>query len=215
MSSVDHLDAVTVDALGTLVELDDPVPPLRAALAALGVVRSPEEVASAFAAEADYYKSRLGEPGPWDDEAVAALRRDSASVFVSALAAPLAAEEFAPAFVEAIRFRLADGAAETLRALKRAGLALACVSNWDPTLPERLDELGVAPLFDAVVTSAEAGAAKPDPTIFRAALARLGVAPSRVLHVGDSAADREGARAAGLAFAPAPLGTLPERLGLE
>jgi HAD superfamily hydrolase (TIGR01509 family) len=215
MPSVDRLEAVTVDALGTLVELGDPVPRLQAALAARGVARSPEEVASAFEVEAVYYRSRLGEPGPWDAEAVAGLRRDCAGVFLSALGAPLAPDDFAPSLVEALRFHLTDGAAEALGALKRAGLALACVSNWDPTLHEALGELGVAPFFDAVVTSAEAAAAKPDPQIFDVALTRLGVAPERALHVGDSDADREGARAAGLAFAPAPLVTLPERLGLE
>jgi HAD superfamily hydrolase (TIGR01509 family) len=215
MPSADHLDAVTVDALGTLIELDDPVPRLQAALAAGGVARSPEEIARAFEAEAEYYKSRLGEPGPWDDEAVAGLRRDCVTVFLSALAASLAVEGFVPAFVQALRFHLTDGAAEALGTLKRAGLTLACVSNWDPTLHERLDELGVASLFDTVVTSAEAGAAKPDPRIFRVALARLGVEPARALHVGDGEADREGARAAGLAFASAPLVTLPGRLGLQ
>ena len=215
MRSVDELDAVTVDALGTLVELDDPVPRLRAALAAHGLPRSEADVASAFRVEAAYYRSRLGDPGPWDDETVAALQRDCARVFLAALAAPLAPDEFAPAFVETLRFRPADGAAEALVTLKRAGLALACVSNWDPTLHERLGELGIAPLFDAVVTSAEAGAAKPDPRIFGMALARLGVAPARALHIGDSDADREGASAARVAFAPTPLATLPKRLGLE
>jgi putative hydrolase of the HAD superfamily len=34
------------------------------------------------------------------------------------------------------------------------------------------------------------------------------------LHVGDEDADRGGAAAAGLAFAPPPVATLPERLGL-
>ncbi|MGH3033977.1 MAG: HAD family hydrolase, partial [Gaiellaceae bacterium] len=54
----------------------------------------------------------------------------------------------------------------------------------------------------------------PDPAVFRAALQRLGVAPERAVHVGDSDADRAGAEAAGLAFEPAPVATLPERLGL-
>ena len=37
------------------------------------------------------------------------------------------------------------------------------------------------------------------------ALERLRVRPERALHVGDSAADEQGARAAGMRFAPAPL----------
>jgi HAD superfamily hydrolase (TIGR01509 family) len=68
--------------------------------------------------------------------------------------------------------------------------------------------LGVAPLVDTIVTSAEAGAAKPDPAIFRLALERLRVQPERALHVGDEPLDEEGARAAGMHFAPAPLRSL-------
>jgi HAD superfamily hydrolase (TIGR01509 family) len=214
MPFANDLDAVTVDALGTLVELDDPGPGLVAALADRGVARSPDAVAAAFTAESEYYRARIGEPGPWDERAIAELRRDCAGVFLSALAAPLEAARFAPAFVGALRFRLLEGAGEALQALRSAGLALACVSNWDPTLHERLRELGVGSAFEAVVTSAEEGAAKPDPRIFRTALARLGVEPARALHIGDSDADREGARAAGLRYEPPPLVTLPNRLGL-
>ena len=75
------------------------------------------------------------------------------------------------------------------------------MSNWDETLPGRLEAFDV----DVVVSSAEAGASKPDPAIFRLALERLGVQPERTLHVGDSPADAEGAQAAGMRFAPAPL----------
>jgi putative hydrolase of the HAD superfamily len=93
-------------------------------------------------------------------------------------------------------------------------LALACVSNWDVSLRSQLGRAGLGGLFDTVVSSAEAGAAKPDPVVFRLALDRLGVPPARALHVGDGDADREGAAAAGLVFEPTPLATLPERLGL-
>ena len=45
------------------------------------------------------------------------------------------------------------------------------------------------------MTSAEAGAAKPDPTAFRLALERLGIEAGRALHVGDEDEDEEGAAA--------------------
>jgi HAD superfamily hydrolase (TIGR01549 family) len=64
------------------------------------------------------------------------------------------------------------------------------------------------------VSSAEAGAEKPDPRAFAKAVDRLGVRAERALHVGDDEADQAGAAAAGLAFEPAPLATLPARLGL-
>ena len=81
------------------------------------------------------------------------------------------------------------------------------MSNWDVGLAEQLERIGADHFFSTVVTSAEAGAAKPDPAAFRLALQRLGVEPARALHVGDEAEDEEGAAAAGMRFAPAPLET--------
>jgi HAD superfamily hydrolase (TIGR01509 family) len=81
------------------------------------------------------------------------------------------------------------------------------VSNWDIGLADRLEQLGIAALFSAIVTTAEAGAPKPQPAVFRLALERLGVEPGRALHVGDEPEDEQGARAAGMRFAHAPLST--------
>ena len=215
MPSASELDAVTVDAFGTLVELVDPVEPLRAALSERGVERTREEVAAAFAAEASYYRSRLADPAVRGEDGLAVLHRECARVFLAAVGAELDPSEFAPAFAGALRFRLTGRARETLEELRAADLALACVSNWDPTLRRHLEGLGVADLFAEIVTSTETGAEKPDPAIFHVALERLGVRPARALHVGNEDADREGALAAGLAFEPAPLATLPERLGLR
>jgi HAD superfamily hydrolase (TIGR01509 family) len=142
------------------------------------------------------------------------LRRDCAAVFLDALDGDLDAEEFAPAYVAALEFRTISGAEVALESLRSAGIALACVANWDISLHDHLTDLGLADHFAAVVTSAEGGAPKPDPAPFRLALERVGVGAARALHVGDGDSDRDGARAAGLAFEPAPLATLPGRLGL-
>jgi len=189
------LDAVTIDAYGTLVTLVDPAPALRAALAERGVDRSAGDVAAAFRAEAEFYRKRTHEK-PLED-----LHRRCVTVFLDTARAELDVEEFTPAFLDALVFVPLPGVVETIRHLRARGLALAVVSNWDETLPERLEAFGV----DAVVSSAEAGASKPDPAIFRLALDRLGVRPERALHVGDSPADEKGALAAGMRFAPAPL----------
>ena len=86
-----------------------------------------------------------------------------------------------------------------LASLRRRGVMLAVVSNFDSRLPPLLDGLGLAGFFDAVVCSGEAGAAKPDGAIFAHALAALGVEASETLHVGDDPeADYAGARAAGI-----------------
>ncbi|HYY77416.1 MAG TPA: HAD-IA family hydrolase [Gaiellaceae bacterium] len=213
MPSANDLDAVTVDAMGTVVELADPVPRLQDALSRRGEQHDPDPVRDAFAAEVAYYVPRAHEGR--DPESLAALRVACAAVFLEALGAELDADEFAPAFAGALAFRPLDGAQRSLARLRAAGLALACVSNWDLSLAEYLEEAGLAHHFDTVVSSAEAGAPKPDEAVFRVALERLGVEPGRALHVGDGEGDRRGAAAAGLAFEPTPLATLPERLGIS
>ncbi len=200
MGRLSDLDAVTIDAYGTLVTLVDPVPSLRAALAARGVQRPADEVRAAFRAEAEYYSARTHEK-PLDD-----LRRRCVAVFLDAAGAELDVGAFTPAFLDALVFEALPGTHEAVARLRAHGLALAVVSNWEETLPERLDGLGFD--VDAIVSSAEAGRAKPDPAVFELALSRLGVRAERALHVGDSPADEEGARAAGMRFAPAPLAGL-------
>ena len=204
------LDAVTIDAFGTLVGLREPLDALDEALRARGVRRAREEIAAAFAEEGRYYRDRSYEGA--DDASLALLRRDCAAVFLAALGVDLDPAEFAPAYVATLEFEPMPGAAEAVAELERLGLRLAVVSNWDVALPDHLEELGLARYFATVVTSAEAGAPKPDPRIFELALERLGVSPSRALHIGDSEADEVGAHAAGMAFAPAPLADLPASL---
>ena len=105
------------------------------------------------------------------------------------------------------------GARAACLELAAAGLRLAVVSNWDVGLHDQLRALGLDTVVDTVVTSAEAGAPKPAPAVFELALARLGVDdPARAVHVGDAAADAEGAQAAGLHFEPAPLADAVRRI---
>lgn len=86
-----------------------------------------------------------------------------------------------------------------LEGLRERGCKIAVVSNFDSRLPGILHALGIHDKMDAVVYSTEAGSAKPDSAIFRRALAALGVAPERAIHVGDNvSADVGGAVAAGL-----------------
>jgi putative hydrolase of the HAD superfamily len=212
MPTASALDGVTVDAFGTLVELDDPVERLRGALVERGVSRSADAVASAFAAEVEYYLAHSVAAA--DADSLARLRRECASVFLTAAEAELDPEAFVPAFVDSLVFLPLDGAIRALERLRAAGLELACVSDWDVGVGEQLERAGLLRFFSTVVSSAETGAEKPHPGVFEKALARLRLAPSRTLHVGDGDNDRQGAAAAGIAFEPAPLATLPDRLGL-
>ena len=63
--------------------------------------------------------------------------------------------------------------------------------------PTGLDEL-----LEVLVTSADVGADKPDPTVLHEVLARLGIDdPSRALYVGNLDTDETAARAAGMPYA--------------
>jgi putative hydrolase of the HAD superfamily len=185
---------------------------LSTALAERGVLRDRQQVADAFAEEVAYYLEHKASGR--DAPSLAALRRECAGVFLRGADSDLDPDEFAPAFVAALVFRPLPGAVEALGRLRAVGLTLACVSDWDVGLGEQLEGIGLGNLFATVLSSAEVGAEKPAPAVFLAALERVGVDPGRALHVGDSDGDREGAAAAGLAFEPPPLATLPERLGL-
>lgn len=199
---------MTIDAYGTLVTLRDPVPALCAALADRGVERDEAAVRRAFEAEVAYYVPRAHTGR--DTASLAALRRACAWIFLDAAGADALEADTFP-FVESLAFELVPGARSACDDLLQAGLSLCVVSNWDIGLSEHLRTLGLGDL--PVVTSAEAGAAKPDPAVFRLAVARLGLDdPGRAVHVGDSPADEEGARAAGLRFEPAPLADAARRI---
>ena len=86
-----------------------------------------------------------------------------------------------------------------LEQLDRLNLPFAVVSNWDSRLHPVLQGLKLGQRLRFVLTSAEFGAEKPDPTIFLTGASRLGLPPEQVLHVGDSLVDDvQGAQAAGL-----------------
>ncbi len=208
-----ELDAVTVDAMGTLVELAAPVDRLGEALRSRGVERSSAQVAAAFETEVAYYLAH--KLAARDEASLAELRRECARVFLEGAEAELDPAAFSPAFVEAMVFEPIEGSVAAVECLRSAGLTLACVSDWDVGLEDQLAKAGVGHLFDVVLTSAEAGAPKPDPALFEEALRRLSAPATRALHVGDAEADRTGAAAAGMAFEPVPLATVPDRLGLR
>jgi HAD superfamily hydrolase (TIGR01549 family) len=78
---------------------------------------------------------------------------------------------------------------------------LGVVSNFYGNLEAVCSGAGLAPFFTALVDSHCVGAQKPDPAIFRAALAMLRGTPETTVFVGDSLRrDREGARRTGMRF---------------
>jgi putative hydrolase of the HAD superfamily len=200
------LDAVTLDAYGTLVALRDPIPELGHALAERGVYRSADEIRTGFRAEVAYYRdhSAAGD----DEEGLRRLQRECAEVFLGAAAATLDAAEFAPVYAEAMRFDVLPGVEDALQRLRARGLELAVVANWDLSLRRMLEDVELDRHFSVIVHAAR----KPAAEGFLRALGELGVEPRRALHVGDDKVDSDGAAAAGLRFAPAPVPAVVEKL---
>jgi putative hydrolase of the HAD superfamily len=152
----------------------------------------PERVRAAFEAEMSFYAANADRGS--DAASLAELRAESAAV----LSARLGRQVEVATMMDAIRFEAYPDAGPTLAALREHGLRLVCVSNWDYELPAVLERIGLAAAIDGVVTSAAAGARKPDPAIFARALEIAGCTAAEALHVGDGDDDVAGARAAGI-----------------
>jgi putative hydrolase of the HAD superfamily len=196
-----RIRAVLLDALGTLVRLEDPVPALREQLAArCGLDVDQETAGAALAAEIAYYRAHNLEGR--DRAALAGLRRDCALVLRDALgpgAHEARIEDVLAALLAALRFTPYPDVLPALERMRAVGLRLVVVSNWDVSLHDRLAETGIAERVHGAIASAELGAAKPAPAIFAHALAMAWVPAQEALHVGDSPdEDVEGARAAGI-----------------
>jgi putative hydrolase of the HAD superfamily len=182
--------AVFLDALGTLVELEPPWLSLRD--------RIPDQVSDerleeALRAEMAYYRDHAHEGR--DEASLADLRERCAGIVSEKLGIEVTADEL----VEAIRFDAYPDAVPALRELGERGLRLVAVSNWDCSLPAVLERCGFGGLLDGAVSSAVAGARKPDPAIFEPALELARCAAEQAVHVGDTAEeDVAGARAAGI-----------------
>lgn len=93
-----------------------------------------------------------------------------------------------------------DEVSNVLAELRARGLTVAICSNWDWDIDRAVAGTGLEGATDLVVTSAQAGARKPHPRIFRHTLERCGVGPAEALFVGDTMyADVEGPLAYGMA----------------
>jgi putative hydrolase of the HAD superfamily len=90
--------------------------------------------------------------------------------------------------------------APTLERLKRDGVALGVISNFDHRLYRILEGLDLRRHFESITLSSGTEWAKPAPQLFEAALHRHGVTAAEALHVGDSSHhDVAGAQSLGIA----------------
>ena len=117
-----------------------------------------------------------------------------------ALGARACAVEMVRAWERHENFTLYDDAPPVLEVLRRHRIKIGLVSNGQRDLEEFVVHHALD--VDVAVGSAAFGRTKPHPSIFLAALERLGVEPADAAMVGDSPEDDvEGARAAGIEHA--------------
>ena len=195
--------ALLLDALGTLVELQPPAPLLRGELARrFGIEVTAGQAEHAVAAEIAYYRAHLDEG--WDRASLAALRRRCGQALGSALPpsaalATLGADGLTQALLASLRFSAFADARPAILAARAQDMRVVVASNWDASLPDVLARVGLTPLLDGIVTSAQVGARKPAPAVFEQALRVARARPADAWHVGDSVReDVAGARKAGI-----------------
>jgi HAD superfamily hydrolase (TIGR01509 family) len=99
---------------------------------------------------------------------------------------------------------LVDGAVEAVQRIgARWPLGLASSSNR-PLIDLALEEMGVADLFRATVSSEEVERGKPAPDVYLEAARRLEVPPERAAAIEDSGAGIRSAKAAGMRVVAIP-----------
>jgi len=113
------------------------------------------------------------------------------------------------------QIKLRAPVAELIRSARRAGLRLAIAttttrSNVTALLDHLMPKAREA--FDPILTADEVPVKKPDPAIYRAALAKLKLHPDEVMAVEDSEAGVRAAQAAGLRVLHVPSVYFPDRV---
>jgi len=101
---------------------------------------------------------------------------------------------------DSMKFVLFNDVKDTLKTLKARNLKLGLLTNLQTEVGSMCRELGIAEYLDFTVTSAEAGADKPQPPICLKALELAQVTAAEAVHVGDQYQnDVLGARGVGIA----------------
>ncbi|CAL9704802.1 unnamed protein product [Knipowitschia caucasica] len=88
-------------------------------------------------------------------------------------------------FTKAQNWEVFDNSKKVLEACSSLGLKLGIVSNFDNRLENILKSCNLLSHFSFLITSEEAGEAKPSSLIFDQALQKCGVSAAHVAHVGD------------------------------
>jgi FMN phosphatase YigB (HAD superfamily) len=195
------IQAITFDAYGTLLFVNQPFQRLAQGLRKAGLDVPIESAKEAFLHEAAYYKQHHLEANDFD--ALSDLRNRCAEILFSKLAQlgyaiRLPQETKLKVLMDSIKFDIYGDVTPILEWCQKSGIATGVVSNWDCSLPQVLRGLINDYSFQTVVVSACEGIAKSDPALFHKAAEAFSLSPSEVLHVGnEKKADYDSAGQAG------------------
>ncbi|PQV63362.1 haloacid dehalogenase superfamily, subfamily IA [Abditibacterium utsteinense] len=195
------------DSYGTLLEMDDFYGRLQRNFAQFGAHFPPDVIKRAAHAEMRHYMkgARLANClGSWNN-----LRRDCALILENAIreqghSIELAPEQVMEILSDSVVYQPFPGVKATLSDLKKRGLRLGVLSNWDFKLKHALEDAEILPFFDFALSSAQVGVEKPAREFFEKgfALARRfqpNLGRKECFYIGDHyEKDVLGARQAGL-----------------
>lgn len=106
---------------------------------------------------------------------------------------------------------LHSDARKCLDVLREAGFELALVSNGSkPRIQEELTRFGLRPLFRSAMFGEKREELKPSPVMLNRTLAALGLGPRQAVYVGDSPADIQAAKNAGVPSVAIARGSVEE-----
>jgi HAD superfamily hydrolase (TIGR01509 family) len=99
-----------------------------------------------------------------------------------------------------------------LEALKKEGFGLALVSNGSKVRVEReVSKFKLAPLFDSVLCGERKEELKPSPVMLEKTLVALRLGPAKAFYVGDSPADIQASKSAGIPSIAIARGPIQEK----
>ncbi len=185
--------AIFLDMNRTLVHFrGDPVEKARQLLAKRGVFLPYEKVAAALKQARATHDPELTMLATDDDERE--FYRRFARTFLNAAGAPQR-----DGLLEAVSqelyaydplYEVYSEVPEVLARLRaQKDTVLGIVSNWEPSLGRLCRHHGLDKYFDFILASSAAGALKPEPEIFKKALALARVPAGAAVHVGDDYRD--------------------------
>ena len=202
------IKAVFFDWFNTLADFEPPRQELyNQAFRQFGIELSPKDIIRGILIADRYYfeenaKSPVGKRSPQEQMEVY-LHYPKAILTEAGVKAPnelplkilmIVKEQF-----KGSTFVLFDDVLSALETLKQQKLILGLLTNATKDTISVHRKLGLEPYLNFVVTSEEAGADKPKPLIFLAALDRAGVNASEAVHIGDQyELDVVGARGVGI-----------------